>query len=47
LTAGLLRPFSGDQNLEQEKRSQLDRLYQKVVDDLDKLISAVGLKIAA
>jgi hypothetical protein len=47
LTAGLLRPFSGDQNLAQEKRSQLDRLYQKVVDDLDKLISAVGLKIAA
>jgi hypothetical protein len=32
---------------EQEKRSQLDRLYQKVVDDLDKLITAAGLKIAA
>jgi hypothetical protein len=47
LTAGLLRPFAGDQNLQKEKRSQLDRLYQKVVDDLNKLIQAVGLKIAA
>ena len=45
-TAGLLRPFSGDQNLAHEKRSPLDRLYQKVVDDLDKLIQAVGLKAA-
>jgi hypothetical protein len=47
LTAGLLRPFSGDSNLRQQKRTQLDRLYQKVVDDLDKLIAAVGLKAAA
>jgi hypothetical protein len=47
LTAGLLRPFAGDQNLQKEKRSQLDRLYQKVVDDLDNLIQALGLKIAA
>jgi hypothetical protein len=47
LTAGLLRSFSGDSNLQKEKRTQLDRLYQKVVDDLDKLIAAVGLKSAA
>jgi hypothetical protein len=47
LTAGLLCPFSGDQKLKQEKRSQLDRLYQKVADDLGRLITAVGLKIAA
>jgi hypothetical protein len=47
LTAGLLRPISGDSNLQQQKRTQLDRLYQKVVDDLDKLIAAVGLKAAA
>jgi hypothetical protein len=25
----------GDANLEARKRSQLDRLYQRVVDDLD------------
>lgn len=47
LTAGLLRPISGDRKLEQDKRSQLDRLYQKVADDLDKLIKVVGLKLAA
>ncbi|MGI8743645.1 MAG: hypothetical protein ACR2NN_13945 [Bryobacteraceae bacterium] len=47
LIAGLLSPFSGDQNLKPEKRCQLDRLYQKVSDDLDKLINAVGLKVAA
>ena len=43
LTAGLLRPFWGDTRLQQQKRSQLDRLYQRVVDDLDKLMDAVGL----
>ena len=46
LTAGLLRPFSGDPKLQQQKRSQLDRLYQRVVDDLDRLMDAVGLKAA-
>lgn len=46
LTAGLLRPFAGDSNLPCDKRSQLDRLYQRVVDDLDKLLAAVGLKAA-
>jgi len=43
LAAGLLRPFGGDAQLKTQ-RSQLDRLYQRVVDDLDKLLSAVGLK---
>ena len=43
LTAGLLRPFWGDTKLQQQKRSQLDRLSQRVVDDLDKLMDAVGL----
>jgi hypothetical protein len=47
LTAGLLRPFSSDSSLQKEKRTQLDRLYQKVVDDFSKLIAAVGLKAAA
>jgi hypothetical protein len=28
------------------KRTQLDRLYQKIVDDLDELLHAVGLKAA-
>src|SRR5437762_1451678 len=46
LTAGLLRPFSGDTKLQQQKRSQLDRLYQRVVDHLNKLIDAVALKPA-
>jgi hypothetical protein len=32
--------------LQHQKRSQLDRLYQRVIDDLDKLMDAVGLKAA-
>jgi hypothetical protein len=47
LTAGLLQPVKGDSKLQQQKRSQLDRLYQRVVDDLDQLLKTVGLKIAA
>jgi hypothetical protein len=47
LTAGLLTPFRGDHILVEEKRCQLDRLYQRVTDDLDALLTAVGLKIAA
>ncbi|MFZ0289440.1 MAG: hypothetical protein WBV26_07565 [Candidatus Sulfotelmatobacter sp.] len=47
LTARLLQPFPGDRNLSQDKRCQLDRLYQRVSDDLDALLSAVGLKTAA
>jgi hypothetical protein len=45
LAAGLLRPFGGDAQLKTQ-RSQLDRLYQRVLDDLDNLLSAVGLKAA-
>jgi hypothetical protein len=47
LTAGLLKPFSGDRKLTKEKRCALDRLYQRIVDDLDALLRAVGLKTAA
>lgn len=47
LTAGLLQPFPGDRHLSQDQRCQLDRLCQRVTDDLDALLSAVGLKIAA
>ena len=46
LTAGLLQPASGDSKLQQQKRTQLDRLYQKIIDDLNQLINAVGLKAA-
>jgi hypothetical protein len=46
LTAGLLQDFSGDAKLQQQKRTQLDRLYQRLVDDLNKLMDAVGLKAA-
>ena len=47
LTAGLLKPFPGDRKLAFEKRCALDRLYQRIVDDLDALLHAVGLKAAA
>jgi hypothetical protein len=46
LTAGLLSPVSGDARIDQQRRSQLDRLYQRVVNDLDALVRAVGLKAA-
>src|SRR4029077_19890915 len=46
LTAGLLSPVSADRQIDQQKRSQLDRLYQRVVNDLDALVRAVGLKVA-
>ena len=31
LTAGLRQPFAADSKLQHDKRSQLDRLYQRVV----------------
>jgi hypothetical protein len=46
LAAGLLQPYRADSKLEQHKRTQLDRLYQKIVDDLDELLDAVGPKAA-
>ncbi len=46
LTAGLLRPMSTDNKLHDTRRSQLDRLYARVVSSLDKLLQAVGLKAA-
>ena len=45
LAAGVLRPFGRDAQLKTQ-RSQRDRLYQRVADDLDKLLLAVGLKAA-
>src|SRR5580704_6420463 len=47
LAAGLLAPFRGDRLLAEEKRCQLDRLYQRICDNLDALLREVGLKIAA
>jgi hypothetical protein len=46
LTAGLLQPYRADSKLQQRKRTQLDCLYQKIVDDLDELLGALGLKAA-
>ena len=47
LTAGLLNPLAADARLADDKRHRLGRLYQRVVTDLDALLSAVGLKTAA
>jgi len=47
LPAGLLKPFAGHHKLARDKRSELDRLYQRIVDDLAALLHAVGLKVAA
>jgi hypothetical protein len=47
LTAGLLQPYRADSKLQHNKRTQLDRLYQKIADDLDDLLHAVGLKKTA
>jgi len=33
--------------LAEEKRCQLDRLYQRIADDLGALLREVGLKVAA
>jgi hypothetical protein len=46
LTAGLLSPLSGDRKLQKMRRTQLDRPYQRVIDDRDELFHAVGLKAA-
>jgi hypothetical protein len=46
LTAGLLHPFPGDAALPDQRQSQLDKLYQRVVQALDRLVQGVGLKAA-
>jgi len=46
LTAGLLQPFPGDAALQQQRLSQLDKLYQQVAQALDRLLQGVGLKAA-
>jgi hypothetical protein len=47
LTTGLLQSVAGDSKLQRQRRTQLDGLYQRVADDLDELLSFVGLKVAA
>lgn len=47
LTAGLLCPVTADARLAEDKRHRLDRLYQRIVTDLDALLQAVGLRTAA
>jgi len=47
LTAGILKPFPGDHKLSKQKRCALDRLYQRIVDDLNELLRTVGLNVAA
>ena len=46
LAAGLLQPYRADSKLKVPKRTQLDCLYQKVLDDLEELVDAIGLKAA-
>jgi hypothetical protein len=43
---GAFSPTGPTPKLQRHKRTHLDRLYQKVVDDLDELLGAVGLKAA-
>jgi hypothetical protein len=47
LPAGLLAPLRGDRDLPDEKRGALDRLHQRICDDRDARLRAVGLKVAA
>jgi hypothetical protein len=46
LTAAVLAPYQADAKLDEPRRTELDRLYQHVLDDLDKLVNALGLKAA-
>ena len=46
LIAGLLQPVRSKAPLQHERLSQLDTLYQHVVEALDRLLQGVGLKAA-
>lgn len=46
LTSGILDPFQNDQQLAETRISRLDKLYRAVVNALDQLVDAVGLKVA-
>jgi hypothetical protein len=47
LTAGLLKPFSGDRKIPDAKLCELDRLYRTISKGLTDLLRAVGLRSAA
>ncbi len=46
LTSGILKCVTADRYLADERTTPLDRLYRKVVRDLDQLFKAVNLKSA-
>jgi len=46
LTAGILQPFVADQSIPREKITALDLRYTAVIQALDDLVKAVGLKAA-
>jgi hypothetical protein len=46
LTAGIIEPIAADKRMPIEKTSSLDRRYTAVVEALDHLVEAVGLKAA-
>ena len=47
LAAGILLPVPGDATLAHPKRSNLDRLYQRITNDLGDLVRAVGLTFSS
>lgn len=46
LTSGILKPVKEDRRLDDSRISPLDKLYRTVVNALDQLVDAVGLKAA-
>jgi hypothetical protein len=46
LTSGMLARFKDDKRLPKTRTTQLDKLYRAVLQDLDQLVDAVGLKAA-
>jgi hypothetical protein len=46
LTSGILARFKDDKHLPETRTSKLDKLYRAVLQDLDQLVDAIGLKAA-
>jgi hypothetical protein len=46
LAAGILQPFTADERIPTTKITALDRRYTAVLQALDDLVDAVGLKAA-
>jgi hypothetical protein len=47
LTAGILHPYRRDRAMTPDRLHRLDKLYRSVTNALDKLVTAVGIKVAA